>query len=139
MIKHLRKNPIALLALFLSLGGTSYAANTIVTPGPSTGSAPAYSSIWFVNHKLPELHVLQDKSSGMSAANVSIGAENTICLNGFAKPPKHIQVTSQELQLPAVQLAPTSGACAGKQARLSFYYHDGTPTIYGSFFVSVIS
>ena len=37
MIRHLLKNPISWLALFVSLGGTSYAANTIVAPAPPAG------------------------------------------------------------------------------------------------------
>ena len=139
MIRHLLKNPIAWLALFVSLGGTSYAANTIVAPAPSTGPTTAYSSIWFVNHKAPELHVDAARSSGITAANVSIGADNTVCLNGLPKPPRNVQVTSQDLKFVVAQVAPTTGACAGKQAGISFYYADGSPTIYGAFFVTVIS
>lgn len=139
MIKHLLRNPIALLALFISLGGTSYAANSVIAPAPSSGPTTAYASIWFVNHNSHELHVEADKSSGITAANLSYGADNTVCLNGLPKPPRNVQVTSHDLKFVSAQIAPTTGACAGKQARISFYYSNGTPTIYGSFFVTVLS
>lgn len=139
MIRHLLKNPIAWLALFVSLGGTSYAANTIVAPAPQAGPTTAYASIWFVNHNTRELHLEADKSSGITAANLSTGADNTVCLDGLPKPPRNLQVTSHDLKFVTAQIAPKTGACAGKQARISFYYVNGTPTIYGTFFVTVLS
>lgn len=139
MIRHLLKHPIAWLALFVSLGGTSYAANTVVAPAPSTGPTTAYASIWFVNHNQRERHVEGDKSSGITEANLSYGADNTVCLDGLAKAPRNLQVTSQDLKFVTAQLAPSNGACAGKQARISFYYTNGTPTIYGTFFLTVIA
>jgi hypothetical protein len=112
----------------------------VVAPAPSPAPATAYASVWFVNHSTTrDLALEADKSSGITPANLSIGADNAVCLNGLAKTPRHIQVSSQSVHLPAVQLAPTSGPCAGKQARIAFYYHDGTPTIYGSFYVTVLS
>jgi hypothetical protein len=136
MLKSLRKHPIALVALFLSLGGTSYA----VAPIPQgAGATPAYASVWFVHHNHKEQHVEADKSAGLTAANLSYGADNAVCVNGLAKPPRNLQVTSSSVHLTSVQIAPTNGACAGKQARIAFYNHDGSPTIYGSFYMTVIS
>jgi hypothetical protein len=131
MIKHLRRNPIALLALFLALGGTSYAAG-------GSGGEPIYAAASVVPMgPHPTIQFEAAKSSGITAANLSAPAENYVCLNGLKATPRNLQVTSREVMLPAVQVSPNWGPCKGKQASISFWTHDGNAARYGSFYLSV--
>ncbi|MDA0172696.1 hypothetical protein OJ998_26575 [Solirubrobacter taibaiensis] len=139
MLKHLRTNPIALLALFISLGGTSYAANTIVAPAPSGGATPAYASIFFMRQGgVPHIEV--DRGSGIEKANVTFAADNTICLDGLKSEPRNVQVTSGAWpRVATVAIRPVNGLCAGKQVRVSLHDPSGAQPSYHSFFVSVQS
>ena len=67
MIKHLRRNPIALLALFLALGGTSYAAG-------GSGGEPIYAAASVVPMAHPTIQ-FEAEVLGITAANLSAPAE----------------------------------------------------------------
>jgi hypothetical protein len=134
MIKHLRKNPIALLALFLALGGTSYATSMPAADGP------VYAAVAVVPvGPHPTIQFNAARSAGLTAANFSAPAENVICVNGLKETPRNLQVTSTEVMLPAVQINPAYGPCKGKQAGISFWTHQGNAASYGSAFVSVVA
>ena len=142
MTKHLRRNPIALLALFVALGGTSYAAAVPVpVPGPAPAAAGrptprSRSCRWARTRRSSST---PRTSSGITAANISAAAENTVCLNGLKTTPRNLQVTSKEVMLPAVQISPKTGLCTGKQASISFWTHAGDAARYGSFYLSVVA
>jgi hypothetical protein len=137
MLKHLKRNPIALLALFVSLGGTSYAANTVVAP-PPTSLTPTYGSVFWHTGSGPLLEVTD--AANMTRDNVSLASDNTVCLDRLKTQPRNVQVTGAHWYLvPKVVLRPTTGLCAGKQVRISVQQPDGYEPYFGSFFVSVQS
>ena len=135
MLKHLRTNPIALLALFIALGGTSYA----VAPVPSGAAAPAYASIFSIRQGgAPYIEV--SRASGIAKPNVTFANDNTLCLDGLKSEPRNVQVTSGAWPRTAtVSLRPVDGPCAGKQIRVSLHAADGSQPYYHEFFISVQS
>ncbi|MBE2315981.1 hypothetical protein DVA67_008345 [Solirubrobacter sp. CPCC 204708] len=139
MLKYLKQHPIALLALFLSLGGTSYAANTVVAPPPPTNAATtAYAQIFALRHGAPYVEV--NRASGIEKANVLVWSDNTICLDGLQHEPRNVQVTPGDwARNPTVWIRPASGPCAGKQVRITLNSVDGSYPYYHQFFVTVQS
>lgn len=137
MIKHLRKNPIALLALFLALGGTSYAAGV---PAPRPASGPTYGWVATVpagGHNMIQFDA--SRSSGLTAGNFTAVGDNYICVSGLKDTPRNIQVSTGDVMLPAVQVSPNYGPCKGKQASIAFFWHDGQPAQYGSAYIQVVA
>lgn len=135
MLKHLRTNPIALLALFIALGGTSYA----VAPVPSGTTAPAYASIFSLRQGGAP-HIEVNRASGIAKQNVTFANDNTLCLDGLKSEPRNVQVTSGAWPRTAtVSVRPVNGPCAGKQIQVSLHAADGSQPSYHEFFISVQS